>query len=384
MATPNMNLTEIVPGVTPGPTYASNIVSNFSTIDSHDHTTGKGVRVPSSGLNINSDLPFNGNGSTGLGKSQFNSLSAALSSAADYRSVHVVNGELFYLDGSGNSVQITSSGSVSGSTGNITGLSSPASVTFSTNKYIFKDTATSFAIIESSDIRLFEDAAGAITNYVALKSPASLAATYTLTMPAALPAGDRYVQSDNSGNLSFVDADSIGSSMTTTGANAIASEIDSTGSNAISEVRTRSTGTSVSAGGVAISADSGANSITGLTYADVTNLSVTITTSGRPVCLALISSGVETGNGFSIDALSGASSDSMLKLKYVRDLTDIAFVRVSAAESGGSSSVEAGGANFMHIDTPSAGTYTYKLQARVLNSGDSGNVNYAKLIAYEL
>lgn len=362
MATPNMNLTEIVPGVTPGPTYATNIVSNFSTIDSHDHTTGKGVRVPSTGININADLPFGGNGATGLGKSQFNSLGAALSAAGDYRSVHVVNGELFYLDGSGNSVQLTSSGSVAGSTGNITGLSSPASVTFSTNKYVFKDTATSFAVMESADIRLFEDAAGAITNYVALKSPASLAATYTLTMPAAVPAGDRYVQSDNSGNLSFVSADNIGSAMT------------STGSNAISAVRTRATGTTVAAGGIAISASSGSFSSGTASNVNVTNLSVTITTSGRPVRLLITAASNPSGFPGSVIFHNGTGASN---LEFNRGGSQITAYSIGNAVQRIIPSA------FEYVDPVAAGTYTYTVQVTV-GTSTTLQVTDCILIAYEL
>jgi hypothetical protein len=368
MATPNMNLTEIVPGVTPGPTYATNIVSNFSTIDSHDHTTGKGVRVPSSGLNINADLPFGGNGATGLGKSQFNSLSGALSAAGDYRSVHVVNGELFYLDGSGNSVQITSSGSVSGSTGNITGLSSPASVTFSTNKYVFKDTATSFAIMESSDVRLFEDAAGAITNYVALKSPASLAATYSLTMPAALPAGDRYVQSDNSGDLSFVDADSIGSAMT---------EI---GSNAIAAVRTRATGTSVAAGGVGI-AIVNSFTTTSTSFVSVTGMSVTITTSGRPVRLELVGASGTSPNSQIRVSDSGSLCSSFFR--FTRGGSNISGDRyLAGTRSVGTEEIVWSGLTY--VDVVAAGTYTYAVQINGDTSASSVTFQNIALIAYEL
>lgn len=62
----NMGLTVPVPGVTPGPTYATEISNDLILIDAHDHTTGKGVKVPTAGLNINANLSFNGFGATGF------------------------------------------------------------------------------------------------------------------------------------------------------------------------------------------------------------------------------------------------------------------------------------------------------------------------------
>lgn len=62
----NMGLTVPTPGVTPGPTYATNISNDLVIIDAHNHTPGNGVLVPTAGLNINANLPFNGFGATGF------------------------------------------------------------------------------------------------------------------------------------------------------------------------------------------------------------------------------------------------------------------------------------------------------------------------------
>ena len=401
MATPNMNLVELVPGITTGPQYATDIVSNFATIDAHDHTTGNGTRIPSAGININSNLEYNGNAPIGQGKSQFNSLGAALSAAGDYRSLHVVAGELFYLDDSGNSVQLTSSGSVAGAAGNITGLSSPASVTFSTNKYVFKDTATSFGILESADVRLFEDSASAITNYVGLKSPASLAATYNLTFPGALPAATRYVASDNTGALTFETADSIGSAMTSTGADAIAGNITSigadaiagnitsSGSNDIVDLVTRSTGTSVSNRGVAIASSSGTQTITSTAAIQITNQSITITTSGRPVVLLITFD--ENGQ---VELTSQNSSNYLEGEIYIKNVTTntiVSSIDFGVADTNTSSALD----NYISkafsgmscIDVVSAGTYNYQALAKIalLNAaGTSLEIRNMRLVAFEL
>ena len=357
-----MNLLDVIPGVTPGPQYGTDIFTNFSSIDTHDHTTGAGVKIPSAGININADLTFSGNGATGLNKSQYDSLGASLSGASNYRSVHVVSGELFYLDGSGSAVQLTSSGSIAGAAGNITGLSSPASVTFSTNKYIFKDTANSFAVMESSDIRLFEDSASAVTNHVVLRSPASLAASYTLTMPAALPADEQYLTSSAGGAFSF------------------------STSNDIVEAVTRATGTTVGVGGVAISSSSGAASTASTSLIDVTNLTVTITTSGRPVSLYLIPN---TSGDSSISVRTTGTSDVTGLFAIIRDAvttvsTHLLGIEADDAPVGANLKTECPASAIAMVDVIGAGTYTYKVQYRTSSIGCVIAVNNSRLVAYEL
>lgn len=367
MATANMNLTEIVPGVTTGPQYATDIVNNFSTIDSHDHTTGKGVQVPSSGININADLPFASNGATGLGKSQYNSLGAALSGSSDYRSVHVVSGELYYLDGSGNAVQLTSSGSVAGSTGNITGLSSPASVTFSTNKYIFKDTANSFAIMESADVRIFEDSASAITNYVALKSPASLAATYTFTLPPSTPSTSKYMTSNSSGALYF------------------SSGLD------VYNATGRSTGVTVTAGNIGRSGRI-SDSVSSTSYATVQlaatgDATVTITTVGKPVMIVVVpfaSSSYQAYLGIYQNA--GTESVGYGSLRIYRDATLAGETTISV---GGypatvSNPLQTHTPLAMFLDYPSSGTYSYTLQFATSSANWTFEITQLELLVYEL
>jgi len=374
MTTPNMNLFELQPGITTGPDYATRIVSNFSLIDSHDHSPGKGASIPVSAIEVNDSLAFNGNGPVDQGKSQFRNLSSALSAGTDYRSLFVVNGDLFYLDNSGNSVQITNSGSISGATGNITGLSSPASVTFATNKYSFKDTATSFAIMESSDVRLFEDSSSSITEYVALRSPGSLSATYTLTFPTGLPASTRYMASNSTGDLSFETADSIGSAMTATGANDIAN------------TRTRATGTTVASGGVAISSVCAFFTTTSTSYVDIPNLSVTITTSGRPVFIALV--GLDT-NPFPSSQLSRmtifrASSGTAASIAIVRDSTILTSTEMSSTVSGATAvGQNIPSSSISHIDAVAAGTYTYKIQVQVA-SLTTFQIDQTRLAVFEL
>ena len=113
MATSNMGLGTSTAGVDTDANAASREQANLLLLDNHDHTSGKGVKVPTGGLNINADLPMASNSLTGLKSNQFSSQTSALVTT---NTLYVKNGELFYIDNSGNAVQITSGGAVSVST----------------------------------------------------------------------------------------------------------------------------------------------------------------------------------------------------------------------------------------------------------------------------
>lgn len=110
MVTSNLNLNTSIVGTDSDINGATREQANIELLDLHDHTTGKGVKIPTGGLNINADLPMASNSLTGLKSNQFSSQSSAL---ATTNTLYVKNGELFYIDNAGNSVQITSGGSVS-------------------------------------------------------------------------------------------------------------------------------------------------------------------------------------------------------------------------------------------------------------------------------
>lgn len=112
MATPNLNLNLPTVSVTLGPTWASNINTAFEVIDSHDHSSGKGARIPTAGLNINASLSFNSNSITSLTFSNFTNGTITPSGASFVRSLSVYAGDLYYTNNSGTAVQITSSGTL--------------------------------------------------------------------------------------------------------------------------------------------------------------------------------------------------------------------------------------------------------------------------------
>lgn len=207
-----MNLTLPVPGTTSGPEYAQQNNAAFEAIDAHDHTSSKGVQVPTAGLNINANLPFNGYSPTGLESAVFGDVVGTPVN----RSVYVSSGELFYKDSSGNAVQITTGGQIAGTPGSISNLATYESPPL-TDRFpsaTFSDLARDFtffydtglpAAMNMGDLRLYpyDGAFTSYTNFITLKSPAALGTNYSLTLPTALPANTNFVQVSSSGTLSF-------------------------------------------------------------------------------------------------------------------------------------------------------------------------------------
>jgi hypothetical protein len=204
MTTPNMGLTLPVPGVTAGPAYASQEVAALNLVDAHDHSSGRGVLIPTAALNVNADLAINSYSLNTVGGLRLVNLTATPVTALDVRIVYSKNGELAYRDAAGNEVLITAAGSIAGATGTITGLTSPASATFSSisGAFTFSKDSSKPGKLAISDINLYEFN-NATANGITLKSPASLASAYTLTLPAAIPTQSNVLVSDGTGVLSF-------------------------------------------------------------------------------------------------------------------------------------------------------------------------------------
>lgn len=127
--TTNMELVLATVSTTLGPEWAELINEAFEKVDLHDHTEGKGVKVPSAGLNINDDLDMNGETLLDSGALQMRSLAAALTSIL--RSMQVVNGDLYYVNGAGTAVQVTSGSSVVSTGSGALSLTTPGAYPYS-------------------------------------------------------------------------------------------------------------------------------------------------------------------------------------------------------------------------------------------------------------
>jgi hypothetical protein len=153
----------------------------------------------------------------------------------------------------------------------------------------------------------------------------------------------------------------------------------------------RSTDTSGSGAWVSpnyqLSSSSGTFSTTSGSYVDVTNLTVTITTTGRPVMVGLThdqSANLGQFGAFESPPNSGAIG---LLYKILRDASTVSegLVNGQFDQAVGENHIYIPASSVVVFDVPSAGTYTYKMQVLSQAAGTGEvQVSYAKLYAVEL
>ncbi len=195
--TPNMFL--VVPGVgtQDGPDYGLNINSDLGLIDLHDHSLGKGVAISPAGLNINSDLTFNSNDLTNVGGIGFTALG---SNPSTLQFLYVSPGvetplteDLWFNDGNGNQVQITSGGTVNATIASLPGESYAAGTFF----WVQGVGSTTPANFDIGSITLRPNVA-ATTFGVVLSPPSGIGSQYNINLPL-LPVSKLPLSIDNSG-----------------------------------------------------------------------------------------------------------------------------------------------------------------------------------------
>lgn len=194
-------------GSTVGPTYATNINSAIQTIADQFET-----KLTPSSLNINATLDINSQILSNIGIADYADYGSVLSGGSNARRTYFNGDDFYVVDGSGNNVRVTSGGALNVSAtgafgGDYSSSDAVAKYVNATSLYQFladDDPSDLYATVNMGDLRLHEETAG-ISNYVALKSPASLAASYTVTLPASLPASEIVASLDASGNLAVVD-----------------------------------------------------------------------------------------------------------------------------------------------------------------------------------
>lgn len=187
--TPNMLLELPEVSETIGPTWASMLNTALEAIDEHTHATDSGVKITPAGMNINATLEINSQDIT-----EVNSLSldTRASAPSTLRALYSKSGDLYYKNTSGTEVQVTNAGTIAGTPGSITNLGDGgSSAVFSdlNEDFTWYFTGTRLAAMNMGDIRLYPfDGSAAYTNFVTLKSPTSLASSYSITMPGTAPA----------------------------------------------------------------------------------------------------------------------------------------------------------------------------------------------------
>ena len=110
MTTTNMGMTLPTVSVTVGPTYATQINAAIDVIDAHDHTSGKGVRIPTAGISIDANLSLNGYTLTSTKAVTHSQQASAIATANS--SWFKTDGNFWITNGSGTAVQITSGGTL--------------------------------------------------------------------------------------------------------------------------------------------------------------------------------------------------------------------------------------------------------------------------------
>lgn len=365
---PNMNLPIPVVGNEPGPTWASDLNNSLTLIDAHNHSTGSGVQITPSGMNINSALPLNNNNLTLARSLRLSSQGAPLALAADIGCLYEVGVDLYYNDGSGNQIRITQSGAVAGTPGSISSLTSPASASYNAGNqtFVWQSDANTPANMDFGSAILRNIVAN--SKGLTLAPPNAMAADYTLVLPA-LPAAQHFVSLDAAGNFGsawVVDNSTV--------------EISS------NNLRVKDGGITpakLSALGQQISSSSGAYINSTSTDTQITNLSVTITTTGRPVMILCIPDG--TANPATIGpAASTAITDIGCRFSIYRDSSAIAIHQFDVSFPSGGFHTQTPVSSVATIDVVTAGSHTYQIFGKTTTSNTDLHCEYVKLAVYEL
>lgn len=201
--TPLMLLVLPDPTITTGPEWATLLNQAINVIDNHDHSSGKGAKITPSGLNVNEQLPMNDNDLIDARSLRVSQQPSPIADPADLRALYAVGDELYYNDGSGNQIQLTSSGGLNAaSVGGIGGDYGVSTALVSYNSvnstYVFEQNTGIPGNIDIGNLIIREAVSGA--NGITLRSPTSLASGYNITLPAGLPASKLPLLLDASGN----------------------------------------------------------------------------------------------------------------------------------------------------------------------------------------
>lgn len=214
-------------------TWDDQLNASLDLIDTHNHTTGAGVQIPAGGLNLTTDLTLNGTCAL------TNTKALAFTTQASYTVskslwVKTSDGELYWRNASGTDVKMTSGGTLNiAIAGGIVGdyAASAAAVYYddSAQAYRFLEAApspNSWSRVQCGDLDLYEHASG-IANRVRISSPVGLAASYALTLPAALPGSTQLLQVSSAGAITA--SNTVGNAVTLSSSLSVGTTLGVTG-----------------------------------------------------------------------------------------------------------------------------------------------------------
>jgi hypothetical protein len=394
--TANMSLVLPTVSSTLGPDWATLLNAALTLVDTHDHSSGKGVKVTPTGLNLNANVTLNDFYLTDVGSMRLTSLGATLVTPSDVGSIYNVNGNLYWNNDAGTAVQLTSGGSPVAASDGVSRAFERSSVNANTIisaagtvSYYDVDTTSSvtFTLPAANGVsagRFYEikDTTGSAgTNNIVINRAGADTIDGATSFTINLNYGAVRLVSDGTSKWAVIrtiaDTDNIRDSAVTTGKiNNLAVTTAKIDDLAVTQGKRAALGQQ-------LSASCGSFSTTSGSATDVTNLSVTITTTGRPVFVGVFPDGA----GF--DGVMGATlSVNAIRVNarfyFKRDATLIAQTTIMSNGASGDIEIDIPSSNFWIIDVPAAGTYTYKMQAQILSANTTAWVRYTKLIAYEL
>lgn len=191
ITTTNMNLILPEPEVTIGPDWAEELNEALETVDAHDHSTGKGVKITPTGIEINSDLAFNSNAATTV---SYVELIDSVVTLATPAVVYRVDEDLYYNTSIGTPVQITAGGVV-----NAPGSGVIAAKVVSVYPYtVISGDAQKVIIVDTTSARTINMPPATTTMFFMIKDGNQLAQTNVITVS---PDGTDTIDGSNSNFL---------------------------------------------------------------------------------------------------------------------------------------------------------------------------------------
>jgi len=183
-----LNITLPDVGTTLGPTWATQLNSAWQSLDSHDHTSGKGAQIPPSGLVINADLSFKTAGTSykaqDLESLKFTNNAGTAFTSTDYDNSAFsegLAGELFYINSNNDKCQITN-----GTVVNVSGQNAISYDSFlvSSDSTLSLSDGYSLYLVSSSTVAITISLPAASTGtdgrFVIIKDYTGNAATYNI------------------------------------------------------------------------------------------------------------------------------------------------------------------------------------------------------------
>ena len=365
--TPNMGLILPTPGQEPGPQYGVDQNQSGTITDGHNHTPGSGVQIPPAGLDISTNLNFQNNSPYNVSSVIFSVPASNSGLTTLYTAPQSGGGitDLFYNDGAGNVIALTKAGEVNATIASIPG-ESYAGGTFTWKQGAGSTTPANFDI---GSVTIRPNVA-ATSNGVVLGPPSGISSQYNVQLPI-VPGVTSIMQLDSSGNM-------LGTLVPDNSTIVISSQVLQVPASGITTTQLANgavTRPKLSALGQQISSSCGNFATTSGSPVAVTNLSVSITTSGRPVMLMIQDDGTATTGSYITLAPGGGASGLLTFNRGVTEITEYNLQNHGA-------SVVSWPASIIYMDVIGAGTYTYTV---TMSTGAGAfALNDAVLVAYEM